>query len=585
VSSLNLNGATIKDAATNNADLSGATNDNPAGILQIDTTTPVVAITSAGGSVNQAAQTVTGTVTDADGGTAGTTVTVFDGATAAGTATVQADGSWSTSVTLTNGTNTLTAQDTDPAGNTGVSSPVTYTLNTTAPTVSSIATSGAGITNGNGDLNAGKAMTLTVNFSAPVTVNTAGGSPTLALNDSGTAAYVGGSGTSALTFSYTVAAGQNTSDLIVSSLNLNGATIKDAATNNADLSGATNDNPAGILQIDTTTPTIAINTIASNNIINAAKALTGFTISGTATDAENGQVVTVNILDSANSVVDSYTTTDQNNAWSVRVTSAQATALADGSYTVNAEVADRAGNLAPQASHALTVDEEKVPEPPTLVIASTSLTVMAGGSVSLGITATPVDPDDRVSVKINGVPSYERITAPSGDNVSRQLQLNGTYSWTITESASTAGKPLTGLTLSSSYTGTGHPVAALTVTASNTTSGETASSPSQILTVTDPPAATAGGSPSPTTPSHGIAGPAITSSLPQFTPPSQPAIAMPQFGPPGGQASPAYTTMARLLDQYMAAGSQGPPGLGQTFGTTLPQAGLGEKDFLTRPLG
>jgi hypothetical protein len=213
---------------------------------------------------------VTGTVTDADGGTAGTTVTVFDGTIAAGTATVQADGSWSTSVTLTNGPNTLTAQDTDPAGNTGVSSPVTYTLNTTAPTVSSIVTSGTGITNGNGDLNAGKAMTLTVNFSAPVTVNTAGGSPTLALNDSGTAAYVGGSGTSALTFSYTVAAGQNTPDLVVSSFNLNGATIKDAATNNAVLSGATNYNPAGILQIDTTTPTIAINTIASNNIINAA---------------------------------------------------------------------------------------------------------------------------------------------------------------------------------------------------------------------------------------------------------------------------------------------------------------------------
>ena len=34
--------------------------------------------------------------------------------------------------------------------------------------------------------------------------------PTLTLNDGGTATYTGGSGTSALTFSYTVAAGQNT---------------------------------------------------------------------------------------------------------------------------------------------------------------------------------------------------------------------------------------------------------------------------------------------------------------------------------------------------------------------------------------
>jgi hypothetical protein len=586
VSSLNLNGATIQDAATNNANLSGATNYNPAGILQIDTTTPVVAITSAGGSVNQAAQTVIGTVTDADGGTAGTTVTVFDGTIAAGTATVQADGSWSTSVTLTNGTNTLTAQDTDPAGNSGVSSPVTYTLNPTAPTVSSIVTSGTGITNGNGDLNASKAITLTVNFSAPVTVNTAGGSPTLALSDSGTAAYVGGSGTSsALTFSYTVAAGQNTPDLVVSSFNLNGATIQDATTNNANLSGATNYNPAGILQIDTTPPTIAINTIASNNIINAAKASSGFTIGGTTAGAENGQVVTVNILNSANSVVDSYATTDQSNAWSVRVTSAQATALADGSYTVTANVADKAGNPSPQASHALTVDEEKVPEPPTLTIASTSLTVLAGGSVSLGITATPVDPDDRVSVKINGVPSYERITAPSGDNVSRQLQSNGTYNWTITESASTAGKPLTGLTLSSSYTGTGHPVAPLTVTASNTTSGETANSASQTLTVTDPPAATAGGSSIVVTNP-----PAITASPPQSILATTPAIAIPDFGshggaPPAGLAPLGYTTLAGLLDQYMAAGSrQDAPGV--MSWTASQQAWLGgEKEFLTRPQG
>jgi hypothetical protein len=364
----------------------------------------------------------------------------------------------------------------------------------------------------------------------------------------------------------------------VSSFNLNGATIKDAATNNADLSGATNYNPAGILQIDTTTPTIAINTIASNNIINAAKASTGFTISGTATDAENGQAVTVNILDSANSVVDSYATTDQNNAWSVRVTSAQAMALADGSYNVTANVADKAGNQSPQASHALTVDEEKVAEPPTLAIASTSLTVLAGGSVSLGITATPVDPDDRVSVKINGVPSYERITAPSGDTVSRQLQSNGTYNWTITESASTAGKPLTGLTLSSSYTGTGHPVAPLTVTASNTTSGETANSASQTLTVTDPPAATAGGSPSPTTPSHGVAGPVIASSQPQSISPTNLTIAMPDPAP-----SP-YTKLAGLLDQYMAASSsKGAAGISQTSWMASQQTWPGEKELLTRP--
>ena len=73
-------------------------------------------------------------------------------------------------------------------------------------------------------------------MSEVVTVNTTGGSPTLSLNDGGTATYISGSGTNALTFSYTVLAGQNTPDLVVSAVNLNGATIQDGAGNAANLS-------------------------------------------------------------------------------------------------------------------------------------------------------------------------------------------------------------------------------------------------------------------------------------------------------------------------------------------------------------
>ena len=85
-----------------------------------------------------------------------------------------------------------------------------------------------------GDLNAGKVVTLTLNLSEAVTV--AGGTPTLTLNDGGTATYIGGSGTNALTFSYTVAAGQNTPDLMTTAVNLNSATVKDGAGNAANLS-------------------------------------------------------------------------------------------------------------------------------------------------------------------------------------------------------------------------------------------------------------------------------------------------------------------------------------------------------------
>ena len=56
-------------------------------------------------------------------------------------------------------------------------------------------------------------------------VSVAGGTPTLTLNDGGTATYTGGSGSNALNFSYTVAAGQSTPALAVTAVNLNGATV------------------------------------------------------------------------------------------------------------------------------------------------------------------------------------------------------------------------------------------------------------------------------------------------------------------------------------------------------------------------
>src|SRR5204863_1606121 len=87
--------------------------------------------------------------------------------------------------------------------------------------VASVVTSGLGIdVGGNGDLNAGDVVTLTVNLSEAVIV--AGGTPTLSLNNGGTASYSGGSGSGALTFSYTVGAGQDIGDLAVTSFNLNG---------------------------------------------------------------------------------------------------------------------------------------------------------------------------------------------------------------------------------------------------------------------------------------------------------------------------------------------------------------------------
>ena len=126
-------------------------------------------------------------------------------------------------------------------------------------------------------------------MSENVTVNTSGGTPTLTLNDGATATYTGASG-NALTFSYTVAAGQNTSDLAVTAFNANGATITDGAGNAATMTGAVT-NPAGTLQIDTTAPTVA-SVVAS-----------GAGISSGTGDLKAGNVVTLTLTMSENVTV------------------------------------------------------------------------------------------------------------------------------------------------------------------------------------------------------------------------------------------------------------------------------------------
>lgn len=82
---------------------------------------------------------------------------------------------------------------------------------------------------------------ITVTFSEAVTVNTTGGTPRMLL-ETGTvdkyAGYISGTGTTALVFRYTVGSGDISSDLTykgITSLYLNGGTIKDANGNNATL--------------------------------------------------------------------------------------------------------------------------------------------------------------------------------------------------------------------------------------------------------------------------------------------------------------------------------------------------------------
>jgi hypothetical protein len=184
------------------------------------------------------------------------------------------------------------AKITDARGNaailTGaVTNPVgVVQIDTVTPTVSAVTTSLP-----TGIVHTGDKVTLTVAFSEAVSVS---GSPTLTLNDGGVATYKSGSGTNALTFTYTVAAGQNTSDLTVTGLALGTATITDKAGNAAVLKGAVT-NPAGTLQVDTTAPTVTsvASSLPTGNL-NAGKTVDLTVNFSEAVSAAAGSTLTLN---------------------------------------------------------------------------------------------------------------------------------------------------------------------------------------------------------------------------------------------------------------------------------------------------
>ena len=141
--------------------------------------------------------------------------------------------------------------------------------------------------------------------------------------------------------------------------------------------------------LDTVVPTIAITTpIAGDNVVNAAEAAAGFAISGTTSGVADGQTATIVLVNSANAVVDTYTPIVSGNAWTINVTPAQAQALANGSYTVKADVSDVAGNAASEASQSLTVNKAALSIAITSPIAGDNVVNAAEAAAGFSIQGT-----------------------------------------------------------------------------------------------------------------------------------------------------------------------------------------------------
>lgn len=154
-------------------------------------------------------------------------------------------------------------------------------------------------TTADGNYKAGSTIQLTVTFNDIVIVT---GTPILNLNTGGTAAYVSGSGTNTLIFTYVVTAGENSSDLdysTVTSLNLSGGTIKDIHGANASINLPTVGGSNSIggqknIVIDTRVPLLTSVSIQSNNANTAlAKVNDLVTLSFTADEVISMPVVLI----------------------------------------------------------------------------------------------------------------------------------------------------------------------------------------------------------------------------------------------------------------------------------------------------
>ncbi|HAS0717090.1 TPA: Ig-like domain-containing protein, partial [Enterobacter hormaechei subsp. steigerwaltii] len=160
--------------------------------------------------------------------------------------------------------------------------------------------------------------------------------------------------------------------------------------------------------VDATAPSVTINTIATDDILNATEAQSDLAISGTST-AEAGQTLTVSLNGK-----DYTTTVSANGSWTLNVPAADLAGLTDGSVTVTASVSDKAGNPA-SVDHTLTVDVT-VPAVTIHTVAGDDVINVAEHNQAQIISgsATGAAAGDTVTVTIGGQ-SYTTVLDAAGN--------------------------------------------------------------------------------------------------------------------------------------------------------------------------
>ncbi|EIF5996783.1 Ig-like domain-containing protein [Escherichia coli] len=332
LSALTASNYTVNAAVSDKAGNPASVNHN----LTVDTSVPVVTInTVAGDDVINAtehaqAQIISGSAT---GAATGSTVTVTIG-TNTFTTVLDASGNWSVGVpasvvsALANGTVTINASVTDAAGNSGSATHL-VTVNTGLPSITFNAISGDNVLNADE-----KGQPLTISGSS--TGLATGAQVTVTLNGHNYSATTDAAGNWTLTVPVSDLAALGQANYIVS------ASATSAAGNTAS-------SQANLL-VDSGLPGVTINTVAGDDIINAAEAGDTQTISGVVTRAAAGDTVTVTLGGNT------YTAQVQADlSWSVSVPAADLQALGNGDLTITASVTNANGNTG-SGSRDITID-------------------------------------------------------------------------------------------------------------------------------------------------------------------------------------------------------------------------------------
>lgn len=324
----------------------------------VDLTPPTITVTQIGddGFINFAEQatdgiTVTGTTNAEDG--RNVEVTLTQGAITASVTVQAAGGAFSAPFApadlgaFTDGPITATAEVTNLVGNTNTSAPFGAVVDLIAPTITiDNPLLGAGNTftkfnelngvNVTGTTDAEPAQTVTVTFGGvDYTGAVVDGAP--------------GLNTFSVPIPAAAFAGVDTGDTITGIT----ARVNDLAGNPSLVATAPD------LAVDVDGPSISINQIAGDGVVNIAERddPAGIEISGIATGAD-GETVTVRILDAASAQVfmDTGVVAAGTGAWSVTILPPAAWLLNDATFTVTADVNDFQGVAAPQATRSFNTD-------------------------------------------------------------------------------------------------------------------------------------------------------------------------------------------------------------------------------------